>query len=83
MASSSALARRTAVTLLMALAVVVAARFPTPGLQLDAVVGLDRADHGTLGPFAFGLRPFIIAALVVEVLAGSGPRRQRACSGRC
>jgi hypothetical protein len=67
-------AGRLALTVLVPLAAVVAARFPTPGLDLDVVRGLDAGDLGKLGPFAFWLSPFIAAALLVELHAVLVPR---------
>ncbi len=54
-------------------AVAVLARLPTPWLNLEKAP-LAWFDRGTLGPLAFGLRPFIVAALLVEVLAALVPR---------
>jgi preprotein translocase subunit SecY len=69
-----ALIRRIAVTVLAPIAVVLIARLPLPGLQLEALAKLGSLDRSMYGLFAFGLVPFVDAAVVVEIAALVRPR---------
>jgi len=62
---------RIAVTLLAPLAALVLARIPLPGADLERIAGFDAA---IIGVGALALRPFMSAALLVEVLAVLIPR---------